>query len=100
LHDQLTRIRAWTPPEAIRDPGRWILGAALPPRPGPCGTPDCHYGFQRYTGAPCKTCAEITADARRGAHPPHTATWHECTTCQAPSRTPLTGHQCTTCRTA
>ncbi|MFE6282456.1 hypothetical protein [Streptomyces sp. NPDC057877] len=99
IRDQLTRLRTWTPPAEIRDPGRWILGAALPVRPGPCGTADCHYGFQRYTGTPCKACAD-TAERALGAHPPHTATWHECTTCQAPSRTPLTGHQCATCRTA
>ncbi|MGW4107029.1 hypothetical protein ACWEGV_29035, partial [Streptomyces sp. NPDC004976] len=66
--DQLHRLRAWTPTEDVADPGRWILGAALPVRPGRCGTTDCHYGYQRYTGAPCKACAELTG----GAHPPHT----------------------------
>lgn len=65
IRDQLTRLRAWTPTEDIRDPGRWILGAALPVRPGPCGTTDCVRGFQRHTGAPCKACAD-------DSHPPHT----------------------------
>lgn len=66
IRDQLARLRGWTPSEEIRDPGRWILGAALPVRPGPCGTADCVRGFQRYTGTPCKACAEDDA------HPPHT----------------------------
>ncbi|MFE9923294.1 hypothetical protein ACFYQA_17415 [Streptomyces sp. NPDC005774] len=79
IHDQLQRLRAWTPTEDIRDPGRWILGAALPVRPGRCGTTDCVLGFQRYTGAPCKACAELEADRRRGAHPPHP---HTNTTCR------------------
>ncbi|WP_171111264.1 SgrR family transcriptional regulator [Streptomyces sp. Z423-1] len=100
IRDQLARMRRWTPTEEIRDPGRWLLGAALPPRPGKCGTTDCHYGFQRYTGLPCKACAELEADRARGAHPPHTAPWHECTECQAPSRQPLPGGLCHTCTAA
>ncbi|MDQ0829516.1 hypothetical protein QF032_001360 [Streptomyces achromogenes] len=93
IRDQLQRLRAWTPPEDIRDPGRWIYGAALPARPGPCGRPGCHYGFQHHTGMPCKACA----DAR--AHPPP-PTWHECTECQRPARRPLPAGLCDTCRPA
>ncbi|WP_155054530.1 helix-turn-helix domain-containing protein [Streptomyces blattellae] len=55
--------------ETIRDPGRWLLGAALlPPKPRPsgCGLADCHGGVMRFTGAPCKACAEL-ADI----HPPY-----------------------------
>ncbi|MFF0139741.1 hypothetical protein ACFYRN_25215 [Streptomyces sp. NPDC005227] len=53
--------------EDIRDPGRWLLGAALKtpdPRASDCGMADCDSGFMRYTGAPCKACAELD-------HPPH-----------------------------
>jgi len=97
IRDQLARMRRWTPPEEITDPGRWILGAVLPVRPGRCGTADCHYGVQRYTGAPCKACAELEADRARANHPPHTAAWHECAHCRAPSRTPLPAGLCRTC---
>lgn len=65
IRDQLQLLRAWTPSEDIRDPGRWILGAALPLRPSRCGLTDCVRGRQRFTGAPCKACAEPR-------HPPHT----------------------------
>lgn len=58
IHDQLRTLRAWTPPGTLTDPGRWILGAALPARPGPCGLTDCIRGFMRHTGHPCKSCAE------------------------------------------
>lgn len=54
--------------EDIRDPGRWLLGAALrPPNPrrSGCGLVDCDDGVMRFTGAPCKACAEKTG------HPPH-----------------------------
>ncbi|MDX2681079.1 hypothetical protein [Streptomyces soliscabiei] len=95
IRDQLTRLRAWTPAEQITDPGRWIYGAALPARPGPCGRTDCHYGYQPYTGAPCKACADARAETR--AHPPPAA-WHECTDCRSPSRTPLPAGLCHTCR--
>jgi hypothetical protein len=100
IRDQLTRMRAWTPSEDIRDAGRWILGAALPARPGKCGGADCHYGFQRYTGAPCKACADLEAGRPRAAHPPHTSPWHECADCRAPSPTPLPRGLCATCTPA
>lgn len=95
VRDQLQRLRAWTPPEQITDPGRWIYGAALPARPGPCGRTDCHYGYQPYTGTPCKACADARAETR--AHPPPAA-WHECTDCRSPSRQPLPAGLCHTCR--
>ncbi|MEU0109530.1 helix-turn-helix domain-containing protein [Streptomyces sp. NPDC006251] len=65
ITDQLRLLRAWTPHEDLTDPGRWILGAALPARPGPCGLTDCVRGFMRHTGAPCKACA----DHRTRPHP-------------------------------
>lgn len=63
IRDQLTRLRAWTPDQDIRDPGRWLLGAVLPVR-SRCGMSDCHFGFVAHTGMPCKACAD--------GHPPHT----------------------------
>ncbi|MCH5677851.1 hypothetical protein [Streptomyces gilvus] len=91
IRDQLTRLRAWTPAEEIRDPGRWLLGAVLPVR-SRCGRTDCHWGFLAHTGTPCKACAEIDT-----AHPPHTSDWNECRHCGKPSRQPLPGGLCRTC---
>ncbi|MFJ9381863.1 hypothetical protein [Streptomyces sp. NPDC101455] len=65
IRDQAARLRHWTPPETIRDPGRWLLGAVLPIR-SRCGMTGCHWGFVTHTGMPCKACAEIDG------HPPHT----------------------------
>ena len=98
IRDSIRNLRRWTMREDIRDPAAWILGAALPARPGHCGTTDCVRGYQRYTGTPCKACAELAADRARAAHPPHTKPWHECAHCRAPSRTPLTHDLCATCR--
>ncbi|WP_432032764.1 hypothetical protein [Streptomyces antibioticus] len=67
IRDQLTRLRAWTPPETITDPGRWLYGAALPARPGRCGRPGCHYGFEPHTGRPCKACADAPVGGTRPA---------------------------------
>ncbi|MFJ8140627.1 hypothetical protein [Streptomyces sp. NPDC096013] len=94
IRDQITRLRAWTPAEDIRDPGRWLLGAVLPPR-SRCQLPGCHWGFLAHTGAPCKACAEITT-----AHPPHTglARPHACTSCGWTSPTPLPLQRCAACR--
>ncbi|MFI7137217.1 hypothetical protein ACIBQ5_05440 [Streptomyces massasporeus] len=102
IRDQLARLRAWTPTEDIRDPGRWILGAALPVRPGRCGTDGCYLGFQRYTGAPCKACAELAADRAQTAHPPHTngPQPYACTACGWTSPTPLPLQRCAACRPA
>lgn len=53
--------------EDIRNPGGWLLKAALKPpahRPSRCGLADCDAGVMRYTGAPCKACDEV-------GHPPH-----------------------------
>ncbi|MEV7684514.1 hypothetical protein [Streptomyces bungoensis] len=60
LRDRLQFRFATT--ETIRDPGRWLLGAALrrpAPRPSRCGLADCDDGVMRYTDAPCKACAEL-----------------------------------------
>ncbi|MFE9296568.1 hypothetical protein [Streptomyces niveus] len=48
----------------IRDPGAWLLGAALP-RHG-CGLAECEGGVLWSTGRRCGVCAEP-----RTAHPPH-----------------------------
>ena len=100
IRDSIRTLRAWTMREDIRDPGAWILGAALPARPGHCGTADCVRGYQRYTGTPCKACAELTAARARAAHPPHTDAWHECAHCRAPSRAPLPYGLCRSCQPA
>lgn len=67
LIDRLTRRYATT--EAIRDVGRWILGAALV-RHG-CGQADCESGTVWPTGEPCEICAVnrqvAAARARRDA---------------------------------
>ncbi|MFD5426371.1 hypothetical protein [Streptomyces sp. NPDC127084] len=44
----------------IRDPGRWLLGVALP-RWG-CGYQDCEAGVIWRTGAACEICAEVVQD--------------------------------------
>ncbi|MFJ9895266.1 hypothetical protein ACIQPR_18315 [Streptomyces sp. NPDC091280] len=106
IRDQITRLRAWTPAEDIRDPGRWLLGAVLPVRTK-CGMTSCHFGFVAHTGAPCKACAELRtgqtvprpARPPRSAHPPHIGRpWHECTRCQRPARIPLPAGLCAACR--
>lgn len=99
--------------EPIRDPGRWLLGAGLPRRG--CGLGDCESGVIWRTGMRCEVCADISAARRPSATdappppppgaPPDTPAprprpvWHECATCRAPSRIPLTDGLCTTCRT-
>ncbi|MFF6825026.1 HTH domain-containing protein [Streptomyces longwoodensis] len=97
IHDQITRLRAWTPPESVRDPGRWLLGAVLPVR-SRCGMTGCHWGFLAHTGAPCKACADLA----RHAHPPHTGgpRPYACTACHWQSTTPLPHGRCAACRTA
>ncbi|MFI6689140.1 hypothetical protein [Streptomyces sp. NPDC050485] len=62
LHHRLTVRFAGTSPSEIRDPGRWLLGVALP-RWG-CGHLDCEAGTMWSTGAACAVCAEVVADRR------------------------------------
>ncbi|HKX69902.1 MAG TPA: hypothetical protein VJM75_01685 [Acidimicrobiales bacterium] len=107
LRDRVADLWAWTMPEDIRDPGRWILGSALAVRPGPCGTPDCVRGYLRHTGWPCKACAELadgtpagTPPGRGRGHPPPTAAaiaLLECPGCAAPYRPPLRHPNCRLC---
>lgn len=47
--------------QEIRDPGRWLLGAAVV-RHG-CGLTDCESGRNWRTGQPCATCADTRAAA-------------------------------------
>ncbi|RII06909.1 hypothetical protein DSC45_35020 [Streptomyces sp. YIM 130001] len=42
----------------VRDPGRWLLGVALP-RWG-CGHPDCEAGILWSSGRTCEICAQIS----------------------------------------
>ncbi|MFB6950207.1 hypothetical protein ACFCXP_11305 [Streptomyces niveus] len=58
----------------IRDPGAWLLGAALP-RHG-CGLHECEGGVLWTTGRRCGVCEHLRADRRqtdrrRTGHPPH-----------------------------
>ncbi|WP_262505807.1 hypothetical protein [Streptomyces sp. TRM68367] len=68
LHHRLTARFAKVMLSEIRDPGRWLLGVALP-RWG-CGYQDCEAGVLWSTGKDCEVCAEIVQDkaaARRRA---------------------------------
>lgn len=60
LRSRLTQRLAATFVEDIRDPGRWLLGVALP-RWG-CADPDCETGTLWSTGRRCRTCQETIAD--------------------------------------
>lgn len=94
--------------EDVRDPGRWLLGAAVV-RHG-CGLVACESGRIWHTGARCDVCADLRAadgqrppgrppGPRRPGYPRPPGRWHECAVCQAPSRQPLPGGVCRTCRT-
>ncbi|WP_331748285.1 hypothetical protein [Streptomyces sp. NBC_00648] len=60
LRHRLSARFAATSPSEIRDPGRWLLGVALP-RWG-CGHADCEAGVMWSTGRRCEVCAEAVAD--------------------------------------
>ncbi|MCX5345907.1 hypothetical protein [Streptomyces atratus] len=60
LHQRLTARFAKVMTSEIRDPGRWLLGVALP-RWG-CGYQDCESGVIWRTGTACEVCAEIVQD--------------------------------------
>lgn len=62
LRSRLTQRLAGTLVEDIRDPGRWLLGVALP-RWG-CADPDCETGVLWSTGRRCRACQEAAADRR------------------------------------
>ncbi|MER5483517.1 hypothetical protein ABT024_09875 [Streptomyces sp. NPDC002812] len=59
LRHRLTLRFAGTAVSDIRDPGRWLLGVALP-RWG-CGHLDCEAGVMWSTGRRCDVCAEVVA---------------------------------------
>ncbi|ROQ23230.1 hypothetical protein EDD98_7679 [Streptomyces sp. PanSC19] len=66
LRARLTQRLAQTLLADIRDPGRWLLGVALP-RWG-CADPDCETGTRWSTGTECRACRETLmerAEARR-----------------------------------
>ncbi|WP_329391475.1 hypothetical protein OG625_40080 (plasmid) [Streptomyces sp. NBC_01351] len=60
LRHRLTARLAPVALSDIRDPGRWLLGVALP-RWG-CGYEDCEAGIIWRTGAACELCAETIQD--------------------------------------
>lgn len=68
LRHRLTARFAQVMPPEIRDPGRWLLGVALP-RWG-CGHLECESGVRWSNGERCAVCEEVVADkfaARRRA---------------------------------
>ncbi|MFF8415262.1 helix-turn-helix domain-containing protein [Streptomyces omiyaensis] len=73
LRARLTHRLARTLVADIRDPGRWLLGVALP-RWG-CANPDCEAGVLWSTGVECPSCREVVAEraARRRCTPPPAA---------------------------
>ncbi|MFI0929589.1 hypothetical protein ACH4TP_37560 [Streptomyces sp. NPDC021012] len=74
LKNRLTCRLAQTLVDDIRDPGRWLLGVALP-RWG-CANPDCESGTLWSTGEECRACREARrerAEARRETAAPETA---------------------------
>ncbi|WP_228978461.1 hypothetical protein [Streptomyces sp. DH12] len=60
LQHRLTARLAKVMLSDIRDPGRWLLGVALP-RWG-CGYQDCETGVIWWTGATCEICTEVVQD--------------------------------------
>ncbi|WP_250305133.1 hypothetical protein [Streptomyces sp. A 4/2] len=60
ISHRLTIRAARTMASEIRDPGRWLLGVALP-RWG-CGHQDCESGVMWSNGQRCDVCAEVVAD--------------------------------------
>ncbi|WP_189835907.1 helix-turn-helix domain-containing protein [Streptomyces zaomyceticus] len=73
LQARLTHRLARTLIADIRDPGRWLLGVALP-RWG-CADPDCEAGVLWSAGVECRACREVIAEraARRRSTPPPVA---------------------------
>lgn len=109
---ELERLRArlqfrFASTETIRDPGRWLLGAAVV-RHG-CGLVVCESGRIWHTGDRCQVCAELRAadgqrppgappGPRRPVYPRPPGRWHECEGCGSPSRQPLPDGLCRPCR--
>ncbi|GAA1227422.1 hypothetical protein [Streptomyces rhizosphaericus] len=72
LRHRLSSRFARTMIHEIKDPGRWLLGVALP-RWG-CGIFDCEAGILWSSGRRCSVCEEIVQDwLRADAPPPETA---------------------------
>ncbi|MFE6743885.1 hypothetical protein [Streptomyces tubercidicus] len=61
-HRLTARFATATSTSDIRDPGRWLLGVALP-RWG-CGHLDCETGVLWSSGRSCPVCQDIVADRR------------------------------------
>lgn len=62
LHHRLTVRFAKVMTSEIRDPGRWLLGVALPL--WGCGHRDCESGARWSNGERCAVCEEAVADRR------------------------------------
>ncbi|MGW1776692.1 hypothetical protein [Streptomyces sp. NPDC002104] len=109
LRARVTQRLASTFLDEIRDPGRWLLGVALP-RWG-CANPDCETGVLWSTGEHCRACTEFRA-ARRITSPATGAVLRQptsppplrscCPTCERLLRPGQSGEcaQCSTPHTA
>ncbi|MFE2209091.1 MULTISPECIES: winged helix-turn-helix domain-containing protein [Streptomyces] len=86
LRERLGLRLAHTLVSDILDPGRWLMGVALP-RWG-CADPDCESGVLWSTGARCYACAEIVAAraAARRTPPRDTPAPYEPMTGPGPTR--------------
>lgn len=92
--------------DTIRDPGRWLIGAAVV-RHG-CGLVDCESGVIWRTGTRCQVCADRPPPRPTGPErPPYPRPgypgpprWHECDSCGAPARQPLPEGLCLSCHPA
>lgn len=63
LRHRLSSRYARTMRQDIKDPGRWLLGVALPH--WGCGIFDCEAGVLWNSGRRCSVCEEIVQDRRR-----------------------------------
>ncbi|MEU5137030.1 hypothetical protein [Streptomyces californicus] len=71
--------------DEIRDPGRWILGVALPH--WGCGTFDCETGVLWNSGHPCSVCDEVVRNRRPAMAQPSSPT--PATAPHVPARAPV-----------
>ncbi|MEV7465208.1 hypothetical protein AB0O20_01680 [Streptomyces kronopolitis] len=67
LRHRLSSRYARTMSHEIKDPGRWLLGVALPH--WGCGIFDCEAGVLWSSGRRCSVCEEIVQDRRRADAP-------------------------------
>ncbi|MFE2340207.1 helix-turn-helix domain-containing protein [Streptomyces sp. NPDC059431] len=101
FRDRITTRLAGTMVSEIEDPGRWLLGVALP-RWG-CADPACESGTVWHTGQECSACREIRflyanrlLDHHRGGAPTPVPPRPCCPSCGRPHR-PGNEGECADC---